>query len=321
MNSRPTNLQKQLYNVLQRGLPVCQRPFAELAKSLCTDEQTVLRQVTCLKETGLIRRIGPIIDYRALGRKGTLVMAHVPQSLLKDVTEAVNSLETVSHNYLRDHYYNLWFTRQSQTMRQTDLALSGLSSRFGIDFHSLPARRIFKLDVYFGTENRPTPVAAGCSKRRVRLTAGQKRILYGLQNQLNVTAEPFDFLRSGNCTIEETLSIVRQLIDAGVIRRIAAVLDHRKLGFVANCLFVCRAADRSVAHCGRALADVPMVSHCCQRKTLENWPYNLYAMMHSQSMDEIQMRIKNFVASEKLKCFELLPTAAELKKLPVKYRF
>ena len=251
-------------------------------------------------------------------------MAHVPEPLLKDVTEAVNSLETVSHNYLRDHHYNLWFTFQAPTIRQIDQTVSGLSSRFGIDFHSLPTQRIYKLDVFFDTSNRAEHAAAKKTKPRIvkplELNEVQKMMLLKLQDGLPVMDTPFDCLSAGNSDQNDILTIITQLIKDGVIRRIAAVLDHRRLGFVANCLFVCRVADRSLTDCGKALAAVPMVSHCCRRKPLEKWPYNLYAMMHSRSMDEIQTRIKHFVACEQLKCFELLPTAAELKKQPVKYR-
>lgn len=66
---------------------------------------------------------------------------------------------------------------------------------------------------------------------------------------------------------------------------------------------------------------MPVVSHCCQRKTFENWPYNLFAMMHGKSMADIDRVISKFVETEAVNSFQLLPTAAELKKEPVKYHF
>ncbi len=97
-----TKLQKQLCNALQNGLPICARPFAEIAKGLDSSEEEVLEQTHRLKNAGIIRRIGALLNYRALGMTSTLVAAHVPQENIQEVADAVNSLENVSHNYLRD---------------------------------------------------------------------------------------------------------------------------------------------------------------------------------------------------------------------------
>ena len=103
---RLTKLQKQLCNALQEGLPICSRPFDDLAKFLDSDEGKVLREIEELKRAGVIRRICALINYRALGRTSTLVAAHIPEENLQEVAETVNSLRDVSHNYLRKHYYN-----------------------------------------------------------------------------------------------------------------------------------------------------------------------------------------------------------------------
>jgi DNA-binding Lrp family transcriptional regulator len=330
MNLHLTKLQKRLCNALQDGLPVCPRPFAELAKPLDTDEETVLRQTGKLKDVGVIQRISALMDYRALGRTGTLAAAHIPQANLKDVTEAVNALGNVSHNYLREHYYNLWFTLQAATEEEIKTTLSNLSSRFGIEFHSLPVMQVFKLNVRFDAENcEKVKSNHGLHKlrgkisheRATTLTTSQKLILSKLQDGLEVTTRPFDFLCGEGLSIEDALSIVQQLTDAGLIRRIAAVVDHRRLGFVANILFVCKVGQDKIVEAGRSLAAVETVSHCYQRGTFEGWPYNLFAMLHGRSIDRIQEQIDEFVRVRQIDSFELLPTAAELKKQPVKYRF
>ena len=101
MSVQLTPLQKRLCNILQEGLPVCPRPFAEIAKVLDSSEEIILRQIRELKKQGVIRRLGAMINYRALGRVSTFVTAHVPQEDLQEVAEAVNKLAGVSHNYLR----------------------------------------------------------------------------------------------------------------------------------------------------------------------------------------------------------------------------
>jgi len=99
------------------------------------------------------------------------------------------------------------------------------------------------------------------------------------------------------------------------------VVDHRKLGFVANVLFAAEVPQARIVKAGKRLARSEIVSHCYERETFENWPYNLFAMMHGRSMGQIQHVIDEFVEAEKIDSFRLLPTKAELKKQPVKHKF
>jgi DNA-binding Lrp family transcriptional regulator len=324
MTLRLTKLQKQLCTVLQDGLPICKRPFDDIARFMGITEQTVLQQTTKLKEAGVIRSFDALINYRTLGFSSTLVAAHIPEESLTEVTAAVNSLENVSHNYLRTHHYNLWFTLQTSSLEEADITLANLSTRFGLDFHSLPIEHVFKLDVRFDPDDlnelldsAPQPP----TREIVHLSDSEKLLLAKLQNDLQVIPRPFDFLCSKDLPIEDILQILTKLIDKGVIRRIAAVVDHHKLGFVANVLFVAKVSPDRIVETGNALARFGIVSHCYQRHRFENWPYNLFAMMHSRSMGEIQHIIDKFTQSQKIDSFELLPTAAELKKQPLKYRF
>jgi DNA-binding Lrp family transcriptional regulator len=339
LNLRLTKLQKQLCNELQKGLPVCSKPFAEIAKDLNYDEKTVLQQTRELKNVGVIRRIRALINYRALGMVSTLAAAHVPQENLQEVAEAVNSLEDVSHNYLRDHYYNLWFTLQAQRAAQIDLTLSNLSGRFGIDFHSLSVKRTFKLAVRFDAASEDQILLEGlegagvlrkdCKTKLEEIPKGEvfepsyfdKLILSKLQDDLAITSQPFAYLCGGGLGAEDVLKIMTKMIDKGVIRRIAAVIDHRKLGFVANVLFAAEVPQERIVKTGKRLACSGIVSHCYERETFENWPYNLFGMMHSRSMGQIQRVIDKFVEAEKIDSFQLLPTTAELKKQPVKHKF
>jgi DNA-binding Lrp family transcriptional regulator len=325
-----TKLQKQLCNALQDGLPICQKPYADLAEFLGSDEKTVLQETGELKESGVIRRICAIINYRALGLTGTLVAAHIPQENLQQVIAAVNSLEGVSHNYLREHYYNLWFTLQAESPEQIEVTISNLSGRFGADFYTLPAKRVFKLDVRFDAEGEeqfgdigqiPDAQHALRQIEIVELNKTEKQILSKLENELDVISEPFDSLCSNELKIEDVLRIIQELIDKGVIRRIAAIVDHRELGFVANILFCSKVPENKIVEAGKALARFGMVTHCYERKTIKDWPYNLYAMMHGRGMGEIQHLINKFTEAEEIDSFELLPTTVELKKESVRHKF
>jgi DNA-binding Lrp family transcriptional regulator len=316
-----TQLQKQLCTILQKGIPVCQKPFAEIADNLNVSEKQVLDQIRQLKETGIIRRFRAIINPRSLGNASTLVTAHVPEDKLHLITQAINSFSGVSHNYLREHFYNLWFTLQEQTETQLEEIIADLHKCFEIDCHSLPVVRTFKLDVQFNVEDeKPNKKRSAISKplnQKIELNTNEKKILTKLQKELEITEEPFSFLSDDELSIEDVLNIIISLIEKGVIRRIAAVLYYQKLGFNANALFACEVPEERIIETGEKLAQLEIVSHCYQRKTFDGWPYNLFAMLHGHDINEINEEVNKFIETEKIISFQLLPSTAELKKEPV----
>ncbi|MBN2455673.1 MAG: hypothetical protein JXB29_03905 [Sedimentisphaerales bacterium] len=321
-----TKFQRKLCDVLQQGLPICSRPFAELGKILESSETQVLEEVRLLRQDGFIRRIGAFVDYRQLGIYGTLVAAHIEQGSFEKVVDKVNSLAGVSHNYLRDHYYNLWFTLLAKSVEDIKSQLEEFSIQFGTNFKNLPTEHIFKLDVRFYTDDcAPTTSQAVEVKQIyegdvVRLKEIEKQVLSNLQQGLKVIAEPFHALIE-KISDQQVLQNISHLVDKGVIKRVGAVVNHYKLGFVANVLFCCQVNRDRAKQAGQRLAKFRIVSHCYQRKTETDWPYNLYAMMHAKNMGQIQQIIDDFVNAEKINSFEILPTARELRKEPAKFLF
>ena len=313
---------RKLCSRLQQGLPLVAQPFAQVAEELGGDEDEVLQSTRDLLAAGIIRRISVQVNHRALGNASTLVTAHVPTEQLPEVTAAVNRLAGVSHNYLRNHHFNLWFTLQGKTPEQIDVTLIDLRTRFDADFHSLPVTHIFKLDVRFDLENADAvlvqDIEPAPSLEPVAISDEQKRVLAHLESPLEVTSRPFDAVRPGDIDEQRFLALLNELIDLGVIRRIGAVLNHHELGFNANVMFAAQVASERVVEAGQRLARFGTVSHCYERRTFEGWPYNLFAMMHGRSMAQIQRTIDKFTASGDILSFELLPTQAELKKLPVR---
>ena len=143
--------------------------------------------------------------------------------------------------------------------------------------------------------------------KKVELNEKQKQILTGLQSELEIVEQPFDFLCDGKLKERDVLEIINFLLKKGVITRIGAIVDHYKLGFVANVMFVCSVPEERIIEAGNALANLSMVSHCYQRKTFEGWPYNLFAMMHGLSMGDIQKTIDEFTAAEKIDSLRTSP--------------
>jgi len=319
-----TDLQKQLCDILQQDLPLCSDPFAEIAQRLNTSAETVISQTNHLLKTGLIRRIGPVINQRSLGRTTTLVAAHIEAEILDEVIDTVNQLPGVTHNYLRGHHYNLWFTLTCVNMQKVRQILKNLASRFQTTFHNLPAGRIFKLNVTFNTDSRQRTPSQTAPKlpltKTARLTKNEKTILEKLTYNIAISASPFALLSDTTFSEQKILTVLNQLKQKGVIRRIAAILDHRRLGFTANVLLVCSIDKQELVKTAAELACLPTVTHCYERETFPGWPYNLYAMMHDKNISQIRRRIRDFCRTENITSFQLLPTIAELKKQPVKYQ-
>lgn len=324
MSTQLTDFQKRLCNRLQEGLPICARPFEAIAQELDSTEPDVLRETRELKEAGVIRRISPMINQRALGMAGTLVTAHVPQDKLEAVTAAVNGLSGVSHNYLRQHHYNLWFTLQEKSPERIQATLLDLGRRFGLEFHSLPVTHVFKLDVRFDLERDDDVLThEGFSvpgSEPVELRDEHKQLLSRLHGGPDVTARPFEALQCDACHENEVLDLLRELVELGVVRRIAAVLNHRKLGYTANVMFAAEVPADAIVEAGQRLARFTVVSHCYERETFEGWPYNLFAMMHARSMHRIHHAIERFTRQGDVRSCQLLATEAELKKQPVRHK-
>ncbi len=323
MTCELTDVQKRLCHRLQCGLPLSARPFAEIAAEVGGNEADVLRQTRDLMAVGIIRRLSVQINYRALGLSSTLVTGHVPEAQLAEVTSAVNRLPGVSHNYLRRHHFNLWFTLQERSPEQIRVTLLDLQTRFSVDLHSLPVTRVFKLDVRFDLENADAVLFQGVESapgmQRVEISDEHKRVLARLQDGLEATSRPFDAVRPEAIDEERHFALLGELIDLGVIRRIAGVLNHHKLGFSANVMFAGQVAPARVIEAGRRLARFGTVSHCYERETFEGWPYNLFGMLHGRNMAQIQHTIDTFTVSSDVTAFELLPTQAELKKQPARH--
>jgi siroheme decarboxylase len=310
---------KRLCNELQIGLPIAERPFAIIARILKTSEAKVLKHTRTLVKLGVIRRLGVSINWRAIGKATTLVAAHIEQEDLKKVVSAVNKLKGVSHNYLRDHHYNIWFTLRADSQKDLETILKKLSKRFGVRFNSLPVERVFKLDARFDATSdgkRLLPARYRChlNNERYPLCVIDEQILKGLQKGLKVVKRPFDFISDDEFEIYDGLLHIAEMIHSGVINRLGAMVNHNKLGFTANAMFACKAKKSRAIKIGEKLAALGIVSHCYERKTFKGWPYNIFAMMHGSSMVYIRKVVEKFVKKEKIMSFAVLPTAEKLKK-------
>ena len=143
-------LDREIINEIQSDFPITSRPFLDLANKLGSTEDVILSRIRILKERAIIRRIGGNFQSRKLNFTSTLCAAKVPEEKLNAFVETVNRYSGVTHNYLRDHEYNVWFTFIAPDMKSIDLALKEISEATGVaDILNLPAVRMFKIKVDF----------------------------------------------------------------------------------------------------------------------------------------------------------------------------
>jgi len=140
---------RSILNSIQDGFPLTSRPFAELGAKLGLGEDEVISRIQKLKDANVIRRIAPIIDVKKLGGVSTLVAMSVPQDRVDEVANAINAYPEVSHNYLRQNKYNIWFTVSASSKSRLDQILKEIGEKTGHQYINLPTVRVFKLGVKF----------------------------------------------------------------------------------------------------------------------------------------------------------------------------
>ena len=144
------NLDKELLNAIQSGFPVTPQPFQELGNILNISEQEVIDRITQLKEEGVIRRIGGNFNSRKINFTSTLCAAKVPEEKIDKFVDIVNGYKGVTHNYLRSHKYNIWFTFIAPDTEFIEKALNDIADRSGVkDILNLPAVKMHKIKVDF----------------------------------------------------------------------------------------------------------------------------------------------------------------------------
>ena len=319
------DLDDRLLSIIQADFPIAQRPFDDLAERLSTDAATIIARINRLSQAGSIRRLGAIFDSKSLGYVSTLVAAKVPADRLADVANVVSALAGVTHNYRREHPYNLWFTLTCESIERQKAILDDLTERTaGQRFCPMPALAVYKIRVNFqlgGDSEQGSDADAGAkSAATFEGGAAETELVRILQGTLPLTAEPFAKAADRiGWPVERVIEQVRQWRRDGVIRRFGAVVDHHRLGFSANGMAVFRVADDEIAAAGRRLARRPDVSHCYRRPPIDGFDYNLFAMVHARTADALNAVIAELVAEIDPVAHDVLLSTTQFKKTSMKY--
>lgn len=138
-----------ILDILQNAFPMSLQPYKDMGSALGIGEDEVLQRIGRMKSEGLIRRIGGIIDSRHLGFYSTLCTISVPQGRIDEVADVVNRISGVTHNYLREHHYNMWFTLTAASQLEVEKQLKELEESLGLIVLSMPTRKVYKIKVSF----------------------------------------------------------------------------------------------------------------------------------------------------------------------------
>lgn len=144
---------KQILDLIQSGFPLTPRPYAEVGRELGLTEAEVLARVRALRQRGVIRRVGANFGSRSLGWRSTLCAAKVPEDRLEAFVAEVNRHPGVTHNYLRRHDFNVWFTYIGPDWDNVESTLAGITAKTGIPILNLPASKMFKIKVDFAMDD------------------------------------------------------------------------------------------------------------------------------------------------------------------------
>ncbi len=141
---------RRLLNRIQSDFPVTAQPYRTIGQELGMSEAEVLARVRRLKADGLIRRIGGNFSPEKLGFVSTLCAARVPADEVDRFAEVVNRYPGVTHNYLRENSFNVWFTFIAPSMEAIEANLAAIRHATGVDgIMNLPATRVFKIRAKF----------------------------------------------------------------------------------------------------------------------------------------------------------------------------
>ncbi|MEW8111867.1 MAG: hypothetical protein AB2771_01320 [Candidatus Thiodiazotropha endolucinida] len=329
MQQTLTSFERQLINRFQGGVDLTNRPFREMAKALDSEEDTVLGSVQCLLERGWLSRFGPLYNAERLGGSLVLAAMSVPDAKFNKITEQVNALAAVAHNYRRDHWLNMWFVLATDTTDSMQAIIQQIESETELRVYAFPKEQEFYLGLWFemgddGSLNtRSIPAVA--ATETFNLDDLDRRIIAETQQGLPLTHDPCQTLawRIG-CWPSEVVTRMDNMLQSGVIRRLGLVPNHYRLGFKGNGMTVWNIPDDQLREAGERIGAMDFVSHCYARpRHLPDWPYNLFAMVHGRDRGDVMQKVNEL--SRQLREYnqghEVLFSSSVLKKTGMRLAF
>jgi DNA-binding Lrp family transcriptional regulator len=327
-----TDLDRELLNAVQWDFPLEPRPYAALAERLGTTEPEVRAQVARVKAIGVLRQLSAIFDTRALGYGSSLVAAKIDPDRIDEAAAEISAHPGVSHNYKRNHAFNLWYTIAVPPGESLDEHLQVLHERSGaLVTRKLPTLQLYKIGVKLdmtgktAADAKTEVLAHERPERREHMDAPdlsdlEIAAIRVVQEDLPLVERPF--AAQGEligCSEDQVLDMLRSFKERKLMRRFAAVMNHRNAGFKANAMGVWAVPEEELDEIGPQMAGFALVSHCYKRPTYEDWPYSVFTMVHGKNARECEATIAAIQQETGVDEYALLWSVKEYKKTRVRY--
>ncbi len=323
------DLDRKLLNLMHGRFPLDPRPYAAVASLAEISEQEAMERVRRLLAERIIRQVTPIYDTRALGYGSLLVAAKVDAENPHRAAKAINAHPGVSHNYLRNHDFNMWFTLavEPDSKLGLDGTLEVLAREAGAtSIRQLPTLKLFKIRMDLEMEGDTGALAAaGVAEAPVELARQPYddfdiAVIRATQGELPVVPEPYAPAAAElGIAQEKLLEHLAGMKERGLLRRVAAILFHRRAGFSANGMGVWKVPDEQIAELGPRMAAFRGISHCYQRPTYEDWPYSVFTMAHGRSKEECDAILDAIAERTGIGERATLYSSTEFKKIRLLY--
>jgi DNA-binding Lrp family transcriptional regulator len=323
------DLDRKLLNLMQGSFPLEPRPYSAVARLAGISEEQVIERVNRLLEERIIRQVTPIYDTRALGYGSMLVAAKVDPEHPWRAAQIINSHPGVSHNYLRNHEFNMWFTIAVE--RDSLLGLEGTLEVLGElagaeSIRQLPTLQLFKIRMDLEMEGDTKALASAGEERApaplemIDHDDIDVAVIRATQGDMPVVPEPYAPAAAElGIDVETLLAHMAAMRERGLLRRVAAILYHRRAGFSANGMGVWQVPAERIDELGPRMASFRGISHCYQRPTYEDWPYSVFTMAHGRSKEECDAVLDAIAADTGIEARATLYSSTEFKKIRLLY--
>jgi len=324
--ARPLDdLERKILNLMQGAFPLEPRPYAAVAREAGIPEEQAIAMVRRLLDDRIIRQVTPIYDTRALGYESMLVAAKVDPEHPWRAAKVVNAHPGVSHNYLRNHDFNMWFTIAVE--EDSALGLEGTLDVLAREAGATSVRMLlFKIRMDLEMEGDTKALASKVEAvtpapvEKVPHDEFDREVIRATQGDMPVVPEPYaPAAQRLGITQEALLEHLAGMRERGLLRRVAAILFHRRAGFSANGMGVWKVPEDRVDEIGPQMAAYRGISHCYQRPTYEDWPYSIFTMAHGRSKSECDAILDAIAEEFGITERATLYSSTEFKKIRLLY--
>jgi DNA-binding Lrp family transcriptional regulator len=310
---------------VQKNFPLVPKPFEAIANELNVTQDEVINILKEQKEQNIIRQTSAIFDTKSLGYKSSLVAFEIDEDKIDDAVEIINSHPGISHNYERNHKFNIWFTlavapETKLGLDETVKLIAKLTK--ANDFIILPTLKLFKISVKLDTTGKENKKEKVIKKEKIAIdmTSLHHDVVKLLQKDIVKKEDPFKYLIDQlNISYEKIFEIVEELQKIGMMRRFASILNHRKAGFNANAMVVWDVDENDGEEIGKIAGSFSAVSHCYLRPKYDNWRYNLFTMIHGKTAEDTNKVIDDISKEIEFKSNMALYSSREFKKVRIEY--